>query len=145
MRSIDLWGIIFVLLAIVFALGGRATGEPLLYVIAAFFSVGLIYIRSQYSMQTRVSGVQVMIGAETRQKGDMVEVTVIQNGPFETVPSGSGWYKLGTSIELKAFPVKSHAFKAWTCDAKSIEIPSPFSASTRAIVRGPGTITANFY
>ncbi|MDA4127520.1 MAG: hypothetical protein OK452_10035 [Thaumarchaeota archaeon] len=83
-------------------------------------------------------------GPEEEIHGNQVKVTVEQNGPYETRPFGSAWYKLGEEISLTAIPEANHPFKNWTCDTNLIEIRNPFSASTDAIVKGPGIITANF-
>jgi len=81
---------------------------------------------------------------QAKEKSGQVKIDVIQNGPFETLPSGSAWYPLGTRIELKALPTPNHAFKVWASDTKLIEILSPYSTTTVAIAKGSGTITANF-
>jgi len=78
------------------------------------------------------------------EKSGHVKVDVIQNGPFETLPTGAAWYPLGTRIELKALPTPNHAFNFWTSDTRLIEILNPYSTATVAIAKGSGTITANF-
>jgi hypothetical protein len=83
--------------------------------------------------------------AEVMREGDQVKLDVVQNGPFETIPSGSSWHAIGDRVELKALPATNHAFKVWTSDTELIEILSPYSVSTIAILKGGGTVTANFY
>ncbi len=102
---------------------------------------GFLVIRSAIGMKPTESRTQVEL---TTRQSNQVKVDVIQNGPFETEPYGSGRFEIGSRIELKAFPKENHPFKEWMCDTDSIEILNPYSATTVAIIKGPGTITANF-
>lgn len=116
----------------------------LVAVYGVLFSAGVIYYG-----RNRESGIEErklsVAGARPTEFGSKVEVTVVQNGPFKTSPYGSGWYERGSRINLIAFPTPEHPFKNWTCDTDLIEILNPLGASTMALAKGPGIVTANFF
>ncbi|QQG48322.1 MAG: hypothetical protein HY247_06125 [archaeon] len=74
----------------------------------------------------------------------LVKVTVMQNGPFKTVPYGAGLYKVGEVISLEAIQKDPHPFRNWVANTELIEISNPYSSRTTASAKGNGVITANF-
>lgn len=139
MKTRTLVAIAIGLLIVITAIFVRISSQPLFLVIWFFLGGALWFFRGHFAMQAREENTTLT------RRGDEVKVDIIQNGPFETLPSGTAWYALGARIDLKAFPTPKHAFKAWTCDTRLIEIPYAYSSSTRAVINGPGTITAEFY
>jgi hypothetical protein len=136
---------VFILIVLICAALATATGyaaivagEAWLYLLSLVFVAPVWFLRPYFAMESAEE-------EAVDRKGDQVKVDVIQNGPFETEPYGSEWYRIGSRIALKAYPKPDHAFKSWTSDTDLIEILDPTAISAWAIVKGPGTITANFY
>jgi hypothetical protein len=139
MKTSTLVVITILLFAVITGIFARISGQPLFLVIWIALGGALWFFRGYFAVEA------VEENAALTKRGNEVKVDIIQNGPFETLPSGTAWYAIGARIDLKAFPAPRHAFKAWTCDTKLIEISYAYDASTYAIIKGPGTITAEFY
>jgi hypothetical protein len=138
MKTQTLLAITIGLLGVVAAIFVRVSNQPLFIVLWVFLGAALWFFRGYFTMQAAEEK------ATLTKRGNEVKIDIIQNGPFETLPSGTAWYTIGARINLRAFPTPRHAFKNWTCDTDLIEILNPMGASTIAIVKGPGVITGNF-
>jgi hypothetical protein len=130
--------IVSLVLAVAAGIAANITGQFWLLGLSALLVAPLWFLRPIVSLEAHEA-------RTADRRGNQVKVDVIQNGPFETQPYGSQWYDLNSRIDLKAFPLADHPFKLWTSNTNLVEILNPASASTEAIIKGPGTITANFY
>lgn len=73
----------------------------------------------------------------------LVNLTTNPSNGGSTDPSGSIYADAGSSIVVSAIGSSSMVFSSWNSSTRSIGFTSSL-ASTTAVIRGPGTITANF-
>jgi hypothetical protein len=73
-----------------------------------------------------------------------VTFTTAGTGTGYVSPSGSTWYWVGSEWPILAENVTGSAFTDWTQTTGTATIGSTTASGTTAIIKAPGTITANF-
>ncbi len=73
-----------------------------------------------------------------------VSFGVSPNGSGTVLPSTSGWFVSGTTLNLTASPKSPYLFSSWVANSTGIVFGNFTSSSTTAIIGGSGRITGKF-
>jgi uncharacterized repeat protein (TIGR02543 family) len=96
-----------------------------------------------------VSAISFAIGAPSSLAWNwktqyLVSFAANPSGDGTTSPAGTNIWQDAGSISISGTPSYNYRFSSWSADTASITFGNSNTASTTAIISGPGNITANF-